>query len=145
MNDTDLKILNDFNKAIKMGEDSYAMLIEKTDDSDFKELLQKQSKKYEDFLMENKKLYNNIDKEPKDTPVMQKMMGWTGVQMNIMKDSSNSHIAEMLIQGAIMGYIECNKLLNSNPNMQKELNDRIISFSNLQLEIIKENTKFLKK
>ena len=47
MDKDNLKILNDLNKAIKMGEDSYAVVIEKSDDEKFKKVLKKQSKAYE--------------------------------------------------------------------------------------------------
>ncbi len=140
-----LKILDDFNKAIKMGEDSYAVVIEKTDDKDFKKLLQKQSNQYEKFLNYIHKEYKENDEKPADTPITQKIMGWAGIQMNTMKDSSNSHISEMLIQGAIMGYIECNKLINSNLNMNEDLKEKIIKFSDLQRKVIKELTPYLKK
>lgn len=140
-----LQILDDFYKGIKMGEDSYAMVIEKTDDEKFKELLQKQSQKYEEFLNDLHSKYEEINSKPADTPITQKIMGWTGIQMNTLKDSSNSHISEMLIQGAVMGYIECHKLINSNPNMDEELKSKILEFSNLQYEITKELTPYLKK
>lgn len=145
MDKDNLKILNDLNKAIKMGEDSYAVVIEKSNDEKFKKLLKKQSKSYEQFLKSVYKEYKNIKEEPKDTPITQKIMGWTGIQMNTLIDSSNSHISEMLIQGAIMGYIECQKLLNSNPQMDVKLNQKIIEFSDLQCTVIKELTPYLRK
>ena len=140
-----LKILDDFNKAIKMGEDSYAVVIEKTEDTKFKKLLEKQSKNYEKFLKHINKEYKKLDKTPADTKMMQKVMGWTGIKMNMLKDSSASHISEMLIQGAIMGYIECHKLLNSNLDISEDLKNEITKFSALQLDVIKELTPYLKK
>lgn len=145
MNKESLKILSDLNKAIKMGEDSYAVVIQKADDEKFKKLLKKQSKKYEEFLEDVHEKYEELDKEPKDTPPLQKVMGWTGIQMNTLMDSSNSHISEMLIEGSIMGYIECHKLLNSNPDMEENLSQKITSFCDLQVSIIKELTPYLRK
>ena len=141
----ELKVLDDYYKAIKMGEDSYSMLIEKTTDSEFKELLQKQSNKYEEFLNTLHTEYNKIDEEPTDTPVMQKVMGWTGINLNTLADSSNSHISEILIQGAIMGVIEVNKLLNSNPNLNKDLAHSLSSFGEFQYKIIEELKQYLRK
>ncbi len=140
-----IEILDEFNKAIKMGEDSYALVVEKAEDKDFKKLLKKQSGRYEDFLNFVHKQYEKIDKKPADTPLTQKVMGWAGIQMNTLKDSSNSHISEMLIEGAIMGYIGCHKLLNDKPDMQADLKKEITDFSNLQLTIIEELTPFLRR
>ena len=145
MDSETLKILNDFNKAIKMGEDSYAIVIEKTDDEDFKGILQNQSARYEDFMHYINKEYERINEKPADTPIMQKVMGWTSIQMDTLRDSSNSHISEMLIQGAIMGYIECHKLINNNKEMNEDLKNKIMDFSNLQYDVIKELTPFLRK
>lgn len=145
MDKDNLKILNDLNKAIKMGEDSYAVVIEKSDDEKFKKVLKKQSKAYEKFLENVHKEYKSIKEEPKDTPIAQKIMGWTGIQMNTLMDSSNSHISEMLIQGAIMGYIECQKLLNSNPKIDEKIKEKVVSFSDLQCTVIKELTPYLRK
>ncbi len=39
-------------------------------------------------------------------------MAKMGVRMNLMKDNSTSHIAEMLIQGTNMGIVAINKALN---------------------------------
>ena len=43
---------------------------------------------------------------------MNKMMTWSGVEMNTLMDTSSSKIAELLLQGTNMGIIEGRKLLN---------------------------------
>ncbi len=144
MNKENLKILDDFYKAIKMGEDSYAIVIEKTDDKKFKNILQNQSNEYEKFLNAINNYYNKEDEKPADTPVTQKVMGWASIQINTLKDNSNSHISQMLIQGAIMGYIECHKLVNSNLYVDEDLKEQILDFANLQINVIKELTPFLR-
>ncbi|MDD3303986.1 MAG: hypothetical protein PHP54_03620 [Clostridia bacterium] len=145
MENNTMSVLDYFNKAIKMGEDSYALVIEKATDEEFKNLLQSQSKLYEEFLQDVNESYKTIDKKPEDTPLMQKVMGWTSIQMSTLADSSNSHISEMLIQGAIMGIIECSKLLNSYQDIDRDLYHKIEDFSKLQYKVIEELKPFLKK
>ena len=41
--------------------------------------------------------------ELKEPGVMKKMMMWGSIKMNAMKDDTRSHIAEMMIQGTVMG------------------------------------------
>lgn len=137
-------ILDDFNKAIKMGEDSYAMVIEKATDEEFKALLQKQSHCYEAFLDRVHEKYQELEKKPLDTPITQKIMGWTGIQMNTLTDSSNAHLSEMLIQGAAMGWIECYKLLNTYPDMDKDLHYLIKEFLELQEKVAEELKIYLR-
>lgn len=144
MKDNRQTILDEFNKAVKMGEDSYAMVIEKATDGEFKSLLQKQSQRYEDFLEKVHHEYERLGQKPADTPITEKIMGWTGIQMNTLTDSSNSHLAEMLIQGANMGVIECTKLLNSDPEMEMGLHHLIDQFITLQNDVTKELKPFMK-
>ena len=64
-----------------------------------------------------------------------------GVQMNTLTDKSNSHIAEMMIQGNIMGVVECQKLLNHNPRADepvKNLLHEFVTFQNNNIEKMKE-------
>ena len=80
---------------------------------------------------------------PDETPVMDKMMGWTGVNLNTITDKSNSHIAEMMIQGGDMGIIECQKLLNHNPNADQEVKNILNDFTTMQKNNIEQMKKFL--
>ena len=56
---------------------------------------------------------------PDCTPLKDKMMSFAGVQFNILKDKSNSHIAEIMIQGTLMGVIACQKILNCDLDIDK--------------------------
>lgn len=145
MDKNNLEVLKEFNKAIKMGEDSYSLVIEKVKDESFKNLLYKQSNRYEQFLNNIKSDFDELNEKPTDTPLQQKIMGWTSINLNTLKDSSNSHISEILIQGAQMGIIECNKLINTYPDINYSLKSSIKNFLDLQEDVIYELTPYLKK
>ena len=70
------------------------------------------------------------DKEPHETSPMEKMMTWSGIQMNTMNDKSNSKISELLMQGTNMGIIEGRRLLNEHhdiaPDVEQILNDFVV-------------------
>ncbi|MEG0872908.1 MAG: hypothetical protein RSE00_03215 [Clostridia bacterium] len=138
-----IQILDEFNKVIKMGEDSYAMVIEKATDLEFKNLLEEQSNAYEAFLTHLNTIYKELGITPADTKISQKFMGWTGIQMNTLTDTSNSHLSEMLIQGTTMGIISCTKILNTNPNIKSSLKSMIHSFIDLQTRIANQLQPFL--
>lgn len=80
---------------------------------------------------------------PDEEPMMDKMMAWTGVQMNTLTDKSNSHIAELMIQGNLMGIIESQKLLNHSPEMEQEVKDILNDFINLQNNNIDKMKEYL--
>ena len=89
---------------------------------------------------------NQFDKYgeiPDETPVTDKMMGWTGIQLNTITDKSNSHIAEMMIQGGDMGIIECQKLLNHNPRADESVKNILTDFMTMQQNDIEKMKTFL--
>ena len=70
-------------------------------------------------------------------------MSWTGVQINTLTDKSNSHIAELMIQGNLMGMIEAQKLLNHSPKMEQEVKDILNEFINMQNNNIEKMKTYL--
>jgi len=83
------------------------------------------------------KQYNLEVKEP--SPIKKAMM-WSSIKMNAMSDNSPSHIAQMMVQGTVMGITslkqtlsdsehavdgEVNKLLKEAVNMEEEFEERL--------------------
>lgn len=136
-----LTILNEVNKGAKMGMDSITYVSDKLEQEDMKEELSAQYSGYGKILEKVNQLFEGYGEIPDDTPTMDKMMSWMGVQMNTMTDKTNSHIAQMLIQGNTMGIVEGQKLLNHNPDAEdkvKNIIDEFISFSQNNIEKMKE-------
>ena len=109
-NNINLTILNEAGKAAKMGMDSISYISEKVGDEDMKSNLSSQYTGYQNILQKIDTQFEKYGELPDDESIGQKMMLWTGVQFNTMTDKSNSHIAEMMIQGNIMGIVECQKM-----------------------------------
>ena len=61
--------------------------------------------------------------------------------MKLMKDHTDSRIAEILLQGTNMGIIEGKKILN-NKKLDKEVSELIEEFVNHQEKIV-EDKKYL--
>lgn len=70
-------------------------------------------------------------------------MGWTGIQMNTISDTSNSKLSEILIQGYDMGVIKGFKLLNQNPKASQNVKNILNGFIRLQENNINRLKKFL--
>lgn len=142
-NNINLTILNEINKAAKMGMDSISYVIKKVDDENMKENLSTQFSEYGKIVDKVNTQFDHYGEVPDETPITDKMMGLTGVQLNTITDKSNSHIAEMMIQGGDMGIIECQKLLNHNPYADQEVKDILNDFMNMQKNDIEQMKKFL--
>ena len=71
---------------------------------------------------------------PREENIMTKMMSKVGMAMNTMIDSTDSHIAQMMIEGATMGVTENTKLLRQYENK---------SCSEKSMSLAKETIKFM--
>lgn len=82
-------------------------------------------------------------KFPDENTAKDKIMGWTGIQMNTLSDKSTSHLADMLIQGSSMGIIEGTKLLNHSTNLDEDVSNLLSTFVSMQQNNVEQLKKFL--
>ncbi|MCI9287589.1 MAG: hypothetical protein HFJ57_06495 [Clostridia bacterium] len=140
---TNLYVLNEVHKGAKMGMDSISTVSEKVSEPNFKDNLSFQYTQYGDILDSVNEIYKKYGEIPKDDNPMTEVMAWTGIQMNTITDKSNSHIADMLIQGTTMGIIEGRKLLNQNPNVDQEVKQVLNTFVEMQENNVEKLKTFL--
>lgn len=138
-----LTILNEIAKATKMGMSSINFVSDKITDEIMKENLSTQYAEYGKILNKVNTEFEKYGEIPDDEPIGAKMMSWTGVQMNTMMDKSNSHIADLMMQGNLMGIIESQKLLNHSPEMEPQIKDILNEFITLQNNNIEKMKQFL--
>lgn len=138
-----LTILNEIAKATKMGLSSINFVSDKITDETMKEELSAQYSEYGKVLDKVNTQFEKYGEIPDDETMGTKMMAWAGVQMNTMTDKSNSHIAEIMAQGNLMGIIEAQKLLNHSPEMEQEIKDILNGFIQLQNNNIEKMKQFL--
>ena len=129
---TNLYVLNEVHKGAKMGMDSISTVSKKVSEPNFKDNLSFQYNQYGDILDSVNEIYKKYGDIPYDNNLMTDAMAWTGIQMNTLTDKSNSHIADMLIQGVTMGIIEGRKLLNQNPNIEQDVRQVLNTFIKMQ-------------
>lgn len=139
----DLTILNEIHKGVTMGMASIETLSEKVGDPNFKENLSYQYNRYRDTLDKVNSKFEEFGEIPDDTPINQKIMGWSGIQLNTLTNKSNSQISEILIQGNDMGIIKAVKLLNQNPQVSTDTKNILNGFIRLQENNIEQLKKFL--
>lgn len=131
-NREDLKTLKELHKGAIMGMNSISYVEEKVGDKEFKNELSSQYNQYSDILTRIIDSYNHIGEVPENTNIKDKMQTWVGIQLNTIKDQSNSKLSEMLIQGTTMGIIEGCKLKNSNHNLNNNVETILNDFITMQ-------------
>lgn len=120
MDNKDVKIVNYIMQNCEMGISSLKKLRELLESNEMQQELSEELKSYKSIYDKASRVNENLHGERTPVNMMQKLMAKMGVTMNMMMDKSDSHIAEMLIQGTNMGIIELNKILNSNPDYSNE-------------------------
>ena len=139
----EIEILKEISKDSKMGMDSINMVGEKVQDEKFQKLLDEQHNEYQNIFDRTQEILKQHSETIEDVPAMQKMMGWMGIQMNTMKDKSNSQLSELLIQGNDMGIVKGHKLLNNNEFTTPEIKNLLSDFVRLQEKNIDDLKKWL--
>ena len=136
-------ILNEINKGIKMGMDSISNISEKVQDERFKQDLKYQYDQYNNILNKVNDALSSYGDFPKELNPAQKAMGWMTIEWSTLDDKSNSKISEMMIQGTNMGIIKGVKLLNNNPDTDKNIKNILTEFIQFQESTVKKKKKYL--
>lgn len=139
----DLTILNEIHKGVTMGMASLEEVAQKSSDEEFKDELSSQYNTYQKTLDTVNEEFSKIGEIPDDTPISQKVMGWTGIQMNTMNDTSNTKLSELLIQGYDMGIIKGRKLLNQSPEATESVRKVLSGFISFQENSIERLKQYL--
>ena len=144
MENKNLNILDEVNKGATMGMDAISYVSEKVTDDKFKNVLDTEYNKYQKISERVNDLYDNYsDKEPHETNAMNKMMTWYGIQMKTMTDDTTSKLSELLMQGTNMGIIEGRRLLNQNPEAEKDVKNILNDFVVMQEDSVETLKKYL--
>ena len=144
MENKNLNILDEVNKGATMGMDAISYVSEKVKDDKFKNVLDTEYNKYQEISERVNDLYSNYtDKEPHETNAMNKMMTWYGIQMKTMTDDTTSKLSELLMQGTNMGIIEGRRLLNQNPEAEKDVKNILNDFVVMQEDSVETLKKYL--
>lgn len=99
-----------YNDAL-MGTKSMETLLNTINDKDnkIKDVVEDILKEYDSYLKECKKLLSKQKITPDKPSIFAKMGSFMGIKMEMMKDNSDSRVADMIIKGLNMGVIDLGK------------------------------------
>lgn len=107
-----VELLSEMYRNVTMGSENLATVVPKIRDKFLLTNVTYQLEKYADFTNKTEKLLQKRAVKPKEPTMMKKMMSRTGIAMNTLFDSSDSHIAEMIVKGTKMGVEQLEHKLN---------------------------------
>ena len=118
---------------------SIANIMPQVEDGETRAELEAQHEEYERFSAKAAMLASDKGIELKEPNAFKKMMMWGSIKMNTLTDNSRSHIADMMVQGTVMGVTS----LRTTANELDEDGDEEIAA--LLREMIAAEEKFEKK
>lgn len=111
-------------------------------DNKIKKVIEGLIKGYENYLEKIKTYMKENNYEIQAKPLISKMGAYMGINMEVMKDNSDSRLADMLIQGLTMGVLNVTKKIDTyKGDAAKEVIGLAKEFKKFQ----QEGIDFLKK
>ncbi len=97
------EILAEIYRNAQLALQSIVDILPEVEAEDLKEEIMREHEVYEDISARASMLARDRGLELKEPNVMKKAMMWGSIKMNTLTDNTRSHIAEMMIQGTVMG------------------------------------------
>lgn len=140
------EILNYVYKNAKMGSDSANTLLKSLENKDNKitEAVNDILNSYNTFLKQSESLLKSMNEKGKGFSHFTNMSADMGIKMQVLKDNSDSAIADMLINGLTMGEIEMTKMFSCfDENVDRDIKKLIRDFKDFQTNAIAKLKKYL--
>ena len=110
-------------------------------DNKIKKIVEGELKGYENFVKKAEKLLNKNGIKPKNKSIMNDMMAKMGMEMEMMKDNSDSRVADMLTKGFTMGNVDISKKID---RFEGDADKEILALAKEMLDFGQKNIEFLK-
>ncbi len=140
--DKNAELLNYVYQNAQMGIETIGQICEMLKEDEFKKLLKDQHKEYKDLGGRAKLLLSENGYDEKSIGEFAKLSSYVMINMQTIRDKSNSHIADMLIKGSNMGIVEGTKRLHEYEDSCKE---EAVSLMKELVKVEESNLENLKK
>ena len=141
--DLTVEFLSELYKNMKMGSDSIINVSSKVKDGLLRDELMRELDTYEKYAKRIGKLIYESGNTPKEDNIMAKLGAKMGMAMNTLTDSTESHIAQMMIEGATMGITENMKLVSKYED--KGISEEALKLGRDTVKYMEETVENLKK
>lgn len=137
----DLDLLEKTYQNASSGVTAINSVLDKVSGISLQEALNRQKANYLELMERSKEQLNANGAKAKDKSIYDKVMMKGNVKLNMLKDSTDSHIADMVIKGSAMGITQMTKLVKASENADgtsKEIANDFIKKEQQNIEIMKK-------
>ena len=127
-----VKALNDTYKNAHIALQSISDLLPSVTDESIKAELQEEYEGYEKIIGELSSLMAEKGIEPQDISPMKKAMLWSSIKMKTLIDNSRNQVAEMMINGTVMGINELTAMINESEKLEPDVKEKIQALLDLE-------------
>ena len=99
----DEEVLAEIYRNAQLALQSISNILPQVEDAEIRAELVSQHEEYEKISSKATQLSKDLGYEVKEPNPFKKMMMWGSIKINSLTDNSRSHIAEMMVQGTVMG------------------------------------------
>lgn len=110
------EVLQSIYKNVKMASDSIMNVMPRVKDKNLKSDLTVELSAFDAFASRTAKLLAEEGVKPEEEGFVSKTMAKWGTMMDTMRDSTSTHIAEMMVEGATMGVNDMLRILREAEN-----------------------------
>lgn len=139
----DLSVLNEISRVCQLAMANISFLSSRITNHEMKKELVAIYSQYSNILLQINQHFEKYGEIPENVPIRNKIMGTCGIKMNTINNRTNSHIADIMIQGSLMGIIKCQKILNSNLDIEKSTIELLKTFNQFQRDNINKLNAYL--
>lgn len=141
--DYNVKAINDVYKNAHIALQSISDLLPAVDNEEIKQELQEQYDGYEKLIGKISTFMAENDIEPQDVNFFKKAMLWSSIKMKTLFNNSKNQVAEMMINGTVMGINELTAMKNEGSNLSPEILDLVTELLNLEEDYEQRLKKYL--
>ena len=129
-------LIQEVYKNTKMGHYSIIDLIDRASDPKFRSEMTSQLERYRNYSEEASRRLQERGLKPNEIGTTAKLGAKLGMAFNTMLDTTTSHLAELMINGATMGIIDLEKKLNDGgySSDAKNLAEDVVKFEKSTVE-----------
>lgn len=138
-----VELLSEMYRNVTMGSENLASVIPMIKHPALLTNVTAQIEKYADFSKRTEKMLNERAVKPKDASIMKIIMSRGGIALNTAFDSSDGHIAEMIVKGTKTGVSDLEQTFENMKNCgvdneAAKLCAEIIGFERQEADVVKD-------
>lgn len=114
------ELLAEIYRNCQLALESISDVLPEVEDEKLREEITRQHEEYEKISAQAAMLAKDKVLEVKEPNPMKKAMMWGSIKMNTLTDNSRSHIADMMIQGTVMGLTSLKTSYGERPENDDE-------------------------